>query len=692
MHRPERLVCFLLAALLIGLLVGCGGEMSPDNDSATATGPAPLIDRELFFGDPEVSGADLSPDGEWISFLKPYEGIRNIWVKRRDEPFADARPLTADARPVSSYFWSRDGEAILYVQDKGGDENYHVWAVDPAADADPATGVPKSRDLTPIDGVRAAIYAVPRSQPDVIYVGLNDRDPSLHDVYRVRLEDGSRELVRRNDEGVTGWTFDLDGKLRLGTRQTADGGTEVLRIDEDGVEPIFSVGVSEQVGVWRFLPGGERAYVVTNHGDDRDLAALHTLDPESGAIDLVEEDPEGEVDFGGALFDQRSEELIATVYLGDRQRVYVKDEELERDLERLRAQLPDGELSFAASTDDMRLHLVGVTRDVDPGSMYLYDRESGQAELLYRSRPDLPSEHLAEMRPIRYTARDGLEIPAYLTLPRGLPEQGLPLVVHPHGGPWARDAWGYDPYAQFLANRGYAVLQPNFRSSTGYGKAFFNAGDRTWGTGAMQHDITDGVRHLIEQGIVDAERVCIFGGSYGGYATLAGVTFTPDLYACGIPYVAPSSLITLIESFPAYWRPMLKGTWYHRVGDPAVEADRRDLEARSPLNYIDQIEVPLLVVHGANDPRVKQQESDQIVAALHGKGHAVTYVVAPDEGHGFQEAQNRKALAVAIERFLAEQLGGRMQEDVPEETAARLAAITVDPASVAGAAKAEDAS
>jgi dipeptidyl aminopeptidase/acylaminoacyl peptidase len=282
------------------------------------------------------------------------------------------------------------------------------------------------------------------------------------------------------------------------------------------------------------------------------------------------------------------------------------------------------------------------------------------------------------MKPIRYRARDGLEIPAYLTLPRGVEAKNLPVVVHPHGGPWARDGWGYDPYAQFLANRGYAVLQMNFRGSTGYGKHFLNAGDHEWGTGAMQNDITDGVKYLIDQGIADPDRVAIFGGSYGGYATLAGVAFTPDLYACAIPYVAPSNLITLVESFPAYWRPWLEGSWFKRVGDPDVEADRLDMIERSPLFKADAIKCPLLVVHGANDPRVKQHESDQIVVALRTKGKDVEYIVAPDEGHGFRAPENRKALAVAMERFLSKHLGGRLQEDVPADTAERLGEITVD--------------
>ncbi len=643
----------------------------------------PLIDRELFFGDPEISGAQLSPDGEYISFVKPYEGVRNIWLKKRDEPFDAAKPITADSAPVPGYFWSQDSRYVLYVQDKGGNENFHIYAVDPRGAADEATGVPEARNLTDVDGVRALIYSIPKSRPDTLIVGLNNRDPRFHDVYEISISSGERTLKIENTQGVGGYLYDLDGKVRLAVRQKPDGGNEILRVEPDGsLVQVYEVSYREAASPIRFHKDGKRVYMSTNRGDDVDLRRLVLFDPETGVEELVESDPEGRVDFGSAAFSRTTDELILTAYVGDRLRLYPKDPQLERDLEVLRDKLPDGELGLASSTRDMRYHLVSNSRDVDPGSVYLYDRETGDVTLLYRSRPDLPSEHLAEMQPLRYTARDGLEIPSYLTLPRGVEPKNLPVVVMPHGGPWARDYWGYDPYAQFLANRGYAVLQPNFRSSTGYGKNFLNAGNHEWGIGAMQHDLTDGVQHLIDQGIADPERVGIFGGSYGGYATLAGVTYTPELYACGIPYVAPSNLITLMESFPEYWRPFLKGSWYLRVGDPQNPEDREDLIARSPLFKVDQIQVPLLVVHGANDPRVKQQESDQIVVELREKGHDVEYIVAPDEGHGFRAPNNRKALAVAMERFLAKHLGGRVQDDVLDSTATRLDEITVDVASV----------
>jgi dipeptidyl aminopeptidase/acylaminoacyl peptidase len=647
-----------------------------------AQGLPPLLDREVFFGDPEIASAQLSPDGQYVSFRRPHQGVMNLWVKGIDEPFEAARPVTAATdRPIPGYLWSRDSRYLLYVQDRAGDENYHVWAVDPSGAVDGA--IPEPRNLTPVEGARALIYSVPRSRPAVIMVGLNDRDASFHDVYQVDLSSGERTLLIENTEEVAGFFFDSSGNVRLGIRQTPGGGTEMLTVADGRVaEQVYTCTFEESCGPVRAHPDGRRVYLLTNRGADVDLARLVLFDPETGEEVVVEQDPEGQVDLAGAVFSDVSEELIATFYFGDRLRIYAQSQEFARDLERLRQGLPGGDVLPGSTTADERLMLVSVTRDVDPGSTYLYDRDSGEISFLYRSRPEFPVEHMAGMEPIRYTARDGLEIPGYLTLPQGVEPRNLPLVVHPHGGPWARDTWGYDSFAQFLANRGYAVLQPNFRGSTGFGKAFLNAGNREWGTGYMQHDITDGVQHLISEGIADPDRIAIHGGSYGGYATLAGVTFTPDLYAAAIPYVAPSSLITLIESFPAYWRPFLEGTWYRRVGDPQDPEDRADLIARSPLTHVDSIRTPLLVVHGANDPRVTQRESDQLVVALRDRGIAVEYIVAPDEGHGFAGRNNRMALAVAMERFLAEHVGGRHQPDVPDVLAERLEVLTVDPATV----------
>lgn len=651
--------------------------------AATAVIPAltalgqqpPIIDRELFFGDPEISGAQISPDGKYVSFLKPYKNVRNIWVKARSEAFEKARPLTADStRPVSSYFWSRNNKSILYVQDKGGDENYRIYAVDPSAAGDP---VPPARDLTPLKNVRAMIYDVPKKTPDQIIIGLNDRKPELHDVYRLNILTGERVLIRQNNENVADWTVDLDGNLRLATRMTDDGGTEILRVEHDTLVPIYSVNAEETCGPTRFSPDGKKFYIETNKGSETDKTEFRLFDLATGTTTLVEKDPENEVDFGGAMFSDVTDELLATFYVGDRVRMYPKEKKFGVDYEKMKKLLPDGEISITGMTSDEKVWMVVVSSDVDPGSRYLYDRPTGKVELLYRSRPNLPSENLVHVKPVRYDARDGMNIPAYLALPKGLPATGLPTVMLIHGGPWARVDWGYNPEMQFLANRGYAVLTMNFRGSTGYGKKFLNAGNKQWGTGFMQHDISDGVKYLIKEGIADPKRIAIYGGSYGGYATLAGVAFTPDLYAAGISYVGPSNIITLLNSIPPYWAPAKK-MFAVRVGDLEKPEEVKMLEAQSPLNSATQIKAPLLVIQGANDPRVKKRESDQIVVALRDLGRQVDNMVAPDEGHGFAGKENRLAVYTAMERFFAKNLGGRYQESVPVDLQRKLESLTVD--------------
>ncbi|MFB6279653.1 MAG: alpha/beta fold hydrolase [Salinibacter sp.] len=700
MRRPLTTCLLLLVSLCVALgtspataqkatsddvIVGAG-NMSPPSVEYQGELP-PLIDRQTFFGDPKRTGAQISPDGEHVSFIKPYKGVMNVWVKGVDESFDAAEPVTADTtRPVRSYFWTQDSERILYRQDKGGNENFHIYAVDPDSEKETELGVPPAEDLTPYEKVQARIFAVPEATPGVIVVGLNDRNPQYHDLYRIDLETGERELIFKNTEGYGSYTFDHKGRFRLATRQTDSGGTEIQRVDittqDTTFTTVYACSVDESCGVTRFHKDNERVYLQTNKGEDVDLQQLRLLNVQTKESELVAKDPEGAVDFGGTVFNDRTEKLVATAYVGERKRVYPKTESFEQTYQTLTQKLPDGELSLQSSTEDFQTHLVSVSRDVNPGATYLFDAERGTVEKLYESRPELPTQHLAEMKPITYEARDGLTIPAYLTVPKGVEAKNLPTVMFIHGGPWSRDTWGYDAFAQFLANRGYAVLQPNYRGSSGYGQSFLHAGDEEWGTGAMQHDITDGVKYLIDKGIADPDRVGIFGGSYGGYATLAGVTFTPDLYAAGVPYVAPSNLITLIESFPAYWKPYLEGTWYERVGNPNNPKDRKRLKRQSPLFKAEQITAPLMVVHGANDPRVKQQESDQIVATLDQQGHPVEYLVAPDEGHGFSNEDNRLALSTAMEKFLAEHLGGRYQKSATDRIRTRLNEITVNPDSV----------
>ena len=643
---------------------------------AAPAGPPPILDRQLFFGDPEIAGAQISPDGGFIAFLKPLNGTLNIWVKRAQEPFEKARPLTADTkRPIFGFFWSRDGKLILFGQDQGGDENYNVYAVDPAAPPAPGQRVPAARNLTDVKKVRAAIYAVPKADPDTIYIGLNDRDPAWHDLYKLKLSTGERTLLRKNTERLTGWVFDRKGQLRLATRSAENGDTELLRVDPDGFKKIYSCSIFETCYPVRFHKDTQRVYVVTNRGDV-DLTRLVLLDPATGGEELVETDPLGRVDLDFAKFSDRTDELIATSYLDDKARVYWKDKAFAADDELLRQRLPGKEIFFGSGTRDERLFLVSAESDTEPGETYLFDRATKKLTLQYRIFDKIPRQHLAEMKPIHYPSSDGLEIPAYLTLPKGVPAKDLPLVVFPHGGPWGRDNWRYDPFAQLLANRGYAVLQPNFRASTGYGKKFLNAGNHEWGQ-KMQDDITWGVKHLVAAGIADPQRVGIMGGSYGGYATLAGLAFTPDVYAAGVSIVGPSNLITLLDSIPPYWEAIRK-TFTERMGDPSTPEGRAQLERQSPLNSAGSIKAPLLVVQGANDPRVNKAESDRIVVALRERGFPVEYIVAPDEGHGFERPVNNLAMMAAAEKFLARHLGGRHQESMTPDVATRLQEITVD--------------
>ena len=648
------------------------------SQAQTSTLP-PIIDRELFFGPPVIAGGQLSPDGKYMSFLKTYKGTMNVWVKDASAPFESAHPLTADTlRPIRNYFWSRDGKYILYVQDKGGDENFNVYAVNPSEKPAPGSDIPTNRALTDYKGVRTFIYSVPKSDPDALYIGLNDRDKKWHDLYKLRISTGEKTLVRQNSDKdrITGWIFDWSDKLRLATRANEDGSNDLLRVDEKELVPIYHTGPFEEFDTYAFDKDNKQYYIATNKGDDRNLKQLVLLDPASMQETFVEKDPENRVDFGGANFSDVNKSIILTSYTDEKERLYWKDKQFEADYKIIEKQLPDLLLDFTSSTADENLWLLNAYSDTDPGAAYLFDRKTKKLSFQYRPRPEIPIKSLAPMKAIKYKSSDGLEIPAYLVLPKGVPAKNLPMVAFPHGGPWGRDYWGYSSFAQFLANRGYAVLMPNFRASTGYGKKFLDAGNKQWGD-KMQDDITWGIKYLISEGIVDAKHVGIMGGSYGGYATLAGVAFTPDLYAAAVSIVGPSNLITLLNSIPPYWEPIRK-LFYLRMGDPSTDEGKAQLERQSPLNSADKIKTPLLVAQGANDPRVNKAESEQIVNALRKRNFPVEYILAPDEGHGFARPVNNMAMLAAAEKFLATYLGGRYQESMTPEVEKRLGEIKVD--------------
>lgn len=637
----------------------------------------PIIDREIFFGNPEISAGRLSPDGQYVSFMKEHEGIMNVWVKKFDEEFSDAKLLTASESPILGYFWTRDAKYILYVNDTGGDENFNVFCVDPSA---PAVGAaPESKNLTPLEDVRAQIYDVSRKDPNMMMIGLNDRDKAWHDLYSLNISTGELKLVLENNNRYTGYDFDWDENLRLAYRTDEDGNSQILRVEEDGsFEELYTTNIKESAYVTGWAPDNKSCYLVTNKGDI-DLSTCYKMNPENGKLELYEADPKGMVDFGSLWINDETREVIATSYTYDKRVRYFKEPKWEGIYKYLKSQFPGKEVGFSSFTKDYSKMLVAVSGDDIATEVYYHDPATKELILQYTPRPKLKEveDALSSMEPISYPSSDGLMIPGYLSIPKGSSGKNMPAVILVHGGPKGpRDRWGYDSYAQFLTNRGYVVMQPNFRASGGYGKDFLNSGDKQWGK-LMQDDITWGVKYLVDQGIVDKDRVAIMGGSYGGYATLAGLAFTPDTYACGIDIVGPSNLFTLLESIPAYWEAGRK--WlYEMVGDPETEEGQKLLREASPLYSVDNISKPLLIVQGANDPRVKQAESDQIVIALRDNGHPVEYILAEDEGHGFRKPLNRMAMFAQSEKFLASHIGGRYQESVPTDVRETLDKITVD--------------
>ncbi len=627
--------------------------------SAQARPAAELFPRDVLFGNPERAGAQISPDGSKVSFLAPVDGVLNVWVGPADD-IGTAEPVTQDAhRGVRIYFWTYAGDAVLYMQDKDGDENWHLYR------ADLETG--ETSDLVPVDGVRVRpMYSTP-DHPDIMLVGINDRDPALHDVYSLNLRTGERELVMRNEEGFASYVPDHDLQLRLAVAMTPDGGQEYKLVDADKDpgewETLLAVGHEDQMttGIWGFDASNEVVYLSDSRG--RDTAAAATLELASGALTVVAEDPRADV--SDAMLHPTEHSLEAVAFEYDRKAWTVIEEDVAADLDKLRA-VEDGELEVADRSLDDRVWLVLFHDDDGPVKYYRYDRDSGEASFLFTNRPALQELPLVPMHPQIIPARDGLALVSYLTLPAaadldedGRPDAPVPLVLDVHGGPWARDSWGYNPYHQWLANRGYGVLAVNFRGSTGFGKTFVNAGDKEW-AGRMHDDLLDAVQWAVQEGVTAPDSVAIMGGSYGGYATLVGLAFTPDVFACGVDIVGPSSLVTLLQSIPPYWKPMLD-LFHVRVGDESTEEGRAFLESRSPLFRVDAITKPLLIGQGANDPRVKQAEADQIVAAMQERDIPVTYVLFPDEGHGFARPENRMSFNAVTEGFLGACLGGAVQ-------------------------------
>lgn len=633
--------------------------VSGPGDAAAQTA---LIERTRLFGNPTAAHARLSPDGKWLAWTAPKGGVLNLWVAPSASP-EDRRALTeVRDRPIEQYFWAPDSGALIFVADQGGDENFRLYAVDVRTGA--------QRTLAAFERTRAQVVAVSSDVCDRILIGLNNRDPRWHDVFSLDLKSGALTPVLRNDR-FSGFVADRGLALRVATEARPDGSVDVYRIEDGAPEaaPFERIPFDDAMTTRPLsLAAGGRLYWVDSRG--RDTAALVEQDLGSGSRRVIAENPRGDV--GDVIVDPvlpnpRTGE--AEAYL----KSYLRTEWIPlatgvaEDLAHLRRAL-DGEISVTSRTLADDLWTVEADPAAEPPATYLYRRSSRSLEKLFGSRDALKGAQLSPMQALEIKARDGLVLPSYLTLPPGAdrdgdgrPETPSPMVLLVHGGPWLRDSYGFNPYHQWLANRGYAVLSVNFRGSSGFGKRFIAAGDRQW-AGAMREDLLDAVEWAKAQGVARPDKVAIMGASYGGYASLAGLTFTPETYACGVSLVGPSNLATLLDSTPPHWE-SLKRQLFRRVGDPTTPEGRRKLAAQSPLTRVAAIRRPLLVAQGANDPRVKQAESEQIVAAMRARGIPVTYVLFPDEGHGLARPENSIAFSAIVESFLGKCLGARVEPE-----------------------------
>ena len=635
-------------ALSLGLGACSSSEDSNNNTDDTMTtseSRPPIIPLEDFFKNPERSGYALSPNGAYLAYLAPYENRKNIFVQKvgSGEP---QRITNVTDRDLSGYFWASD-DRLVYVRDFGGDENFHLFSV--------TLDGKDEKDLTPFDNVRAQIIDDLEDDADHMIVGLNKRNPQVFDPYRLNINTGELTLLAENPGNISSWMTDHAGKLRIASA-TDDVNTSLLYRDteEEDFKVIMTTSFKETVEPMFFdFDNGTTVYAASNKG--RDKVAIVKMDVSTGEeLETIYEHADVDVSY---LSYSKKRKVPTTIYYTTwKSQYHFLDEVAKEIYSYLGEQLPDVEVAITSSNRNEDQFIVRTYSDRSLGAYYFFDKNKKELTHLADVSPWLDPSQLSEMKPIKYQSRDGLTIHGYLTLPKGVDAKNLPVVINPHGGPWARDAWGFNPEVQFLTNRGYAVLQINFRGSTGYGREFWEASFGQWGL-KMQDDITDGVQWLIDQGIADSKRIAIYGGSYGGYATLAGITFTPDLYACAIDYVGVSNLFTFMETIPPYWE-LYRQMLYEMVGDPEDPADKKRLEATSPVFHVDKIKVPLLIAQGAKDPRVAQAESDQMVEALNERGIPVEYLLKENEGHGFRNEENRFEFYGAMERFLNQHLQG----------------------------------
>ena len=606
-----------------------------------------LIPRKILFGNPDKTGVRLSPDGCYLSYIAPLDGVLNIWVAKRG---GEAKPITKDTgRGIRSYFWTYQADTLVYNQDKDGNENWHLYKRNINDD--------NVVDLTPFENVHAQVMKLSYKHPNEMLIGLNNRSPEFHDIYKVNLTDNSSKLIEENNQ-FAGFNADDELNIRLATQMTPDGGSILLTKSDHGYSELLKTNADDLINTQPlgFDKTAENLYM--EDCKDRNTSALAKINIKTGEKQVLNFDDKS--DLNDVIFHPTENYPQAFASNFDRKQWHIIDQSIQKDFDYIN-DLDEGDAEIISRTKDDKFWIVAFLKDTGPVRYYLYNRDEANAEFLFTSNKSLEGLPLAPMIPKIIKTRDGFDMVCYLTVPQGERSGPLPLVLDVHGGPTVRDEWGYDPTHQWLANRGYAVLNVNYRGSTGFGKKFLTAGYGEW-AGKAHDDLIDAVNWAADQGIADKSKVAIMGGSYGGYATLVGLTFTPEVFACGVDIVGPSNLITLFESIPEYWKPA-RDMLRVRIGaSPDTEEGREYLKSRSPLTFVDKICRPLLVGQGANDPRVKQAESDQIVSAMQKKGLPVTYVLYPDEGHGFAKPENRISFYAIVEKFLAKFLGGRYEE------------------------------
>ena len=641
-------------ALALTMLVSCSGETNNQQDE-TVIETAPTIALEDFFKNPERTSYQISPDGSHYSYLAPYEDRKNIFIENIAS--GETKRVTSQTdRDIAGYFWANDGQ-IVFMRDAAGDENWFLVATDIS------TG--EETELTRIEGVRSQIIDDLEDIPGEMIVGLNQRNPQVFDPYRLNLETGEMTMIAENPGNITGWMTDHDGKLRIAF--VTDGVNQTLMhraTEEDEWSTVVTTNFKESISPRFFTFDNKNVYATSNIGRDKEAAIIYDLESAEEVEVLYENDQN---DVSGLAYSRKDKKLIAAIYTAEKTNRHYFDEEAEATFNRIQNELEGYEVAITGRTKAEDKYVVRTYSDRSLGAYYLYDKASEELQHLADVSPWIDENNMASMTPISYQSRDGLTIHGYLTLPKGMEEaKNLPVVVNVHGGPWARDRWGFNPEVQFMANRGYAVLQMNFRGSTSYGKAFWEASFDQWGK-SMQEDVQDGALWLIDQGIADPARIAIYGGSYGGYATLQGLVKDPDFYACGIDYVGVSNLFTFMEGIPPYWAPYLE-MMYEMVGDPNNPEDSARMVATSPALNADKITAPLFVAQGAQDPRVVKSESDQMVAAMQERGVTVQYMVKDNEGHGFRNQENKFEFYQAMEEFLGTHIG--VQETKEEAAAA----------------------